>query len=47
MAESELQSGAAAPARAIAEARRGIAEEVLRLAGSGAIELGDPAGGAA
>jgi flagellar motor switch protein FliG len=44
MAESELQSGAAAPARDIAEARRQIAEAVLRLAAAGAIELGEPAG---
>ena len=42
MVEAELQSGTAAPAKDIAEARRAIVDVVLKLAAKGGIELRPP-----
>jgi flagellar motor switch protein FliG len=42
MVEAELQGGAAAPPREIAEARRGIVDTVLKMAAKGTIELRPP-----
>jgi flagellar motor switch protein FliG len=42
MVEAELQGGATAPAKEIAEARRGIVDTVLKMAAKGTIELRPP-----
>jgi flagellar motor switch protein FliG len=39
MVEAELQGGSAAPARDVAEARRGIVATVLKMIAKGEIEL--------
>jgi flagellar motor switch protein FliG len=42
MVEAELQSGSAAPAREVAEARRAIVDTVLKMAAKGGIQLRPP-----
>jgi flagellar motor switch protein FliG len=42
MVEAELQGGATAPAREVAEARRAIVDTVLKLAAKGSIQLRPP-----
>jgi flagellar motor switch protein FliG len=42
MVEAELQGGATAPAKEIADARRGIVDTVLKMAAKGTIELRPP-----